>query len=365
MSQHDANGRAADLRAGHQEGASVDTTAVPRARNGAGPSAGGGEQVPGLDVRGPVIVGALAITAFFGVGIAWAAIQVTDRITPVDGRLIESANTVAVQALGGGVVQRVLVKADERVREGQLLAQIGAAGSSRRLAQLQAQLEATKRALIEIADASVSVRLPGALGASARIDQKELERQRATAEVRARRLTRQLARARRAQGATEIRAPFAGRVKRIMLPRVGQAIEPGAVVFSLARPSQLVLVAGRTRTAGGARLKVGMPVAVRFTGPDADQQSRLWPGRVAKVVLRSPDAARSAQAVTVELDARRGELEEVEALFADRYARMLVTTGKQTLLAQIIAPLRSPSWHKPVASWLQPLMRGWGVEPTS
>ncbi|MBF0283890.1 MAG: HlyD family type I secretion periplasmic adaptor subunit [Magnetococcales bacterium] len=62
-----------------------------------------------------------SIVVFFLVAIVWAALTEVDEVTRGQGKVISAIQLQQVQSLEGGIIQKILVRKGERVKEGQIL----------------------------------------------------------------------------------------------------------------------------------------------------------------------------------------------------------------------------------------------------
>lgn len=81
----------------------------------------------------------IGITAFFLIAIIWANFATLDERTKGDGKVIPSSQTQVIQSLEGGIVSNIAVREGQRVKKGELLAQLSDVGASSDLGENRAK----------------------------------------------------------------------------------------------------------------------------------------------------------------------------------------------------------------------------------
>jgi adhesin transport system membrane fusion protein len=92
----------------------------------------------------------LVLVVMFGSGIAWAGWAEIDEVTRGEGRVIPAGRNQVVQSLEGGIVKEILVKAGDRVEEGDLLLRIDDTGFASDLGELMAKSASLRTKLLRL-----------------------------------------------------------------------------------------------------------------------------------------------------------------------------------------------------------------------
>lgn len=79
------------------------------------------------------------IAAFFLIAIIWASFATLDERTRGEGKFIPSSQTQVLQSLEGGIVDKILVREGDKVKKGQLLAQLNDIGATSDLGENRAK----------------------------------------------------------------------------------------------------------------------------------------------------------------------------------------------------------------------------------
>lgn len=170
---------------------------------------------------------------------------------------------ISIEGDAGRIVS-VLVEAGDRVKKGQLLAQLDTSVLRPQVARLAAALE---EARAQAALSAATYRRALGVEAAGALSAEEIERRRAasvTDEARVKVAEAQLAEAQARLARTEIRAPADGLVL-TRTAEVGQTANPGEPLFRLAAGGE-VEMRGLVAEQDLAQLKVGQPASVRITG---------------------------------------------------------------------------------------------------
>lgn len=218
-----------------------------------------------------------------------------------DGKLA-AVHRVDITTEVSGMVKRILVEEGDRVRKGQLLAEL--ANPDLRIAGEQARI-ATRKAELALQDLRAQEAIQGKLveqGFSSREEAEGLERQRRMAE-----LALQEARAGQRKVELEVsrlmlRSPFDGVVAHRLLDTPGQRCAPAMRAFTVLDPGELVL-RQRIPEVSARRLRAGQP---GFISPVARPDLRV----PASVLRMSPiiDPLTGFQEVTIALAVGNGGL---------------------------------------------------------
>lgn len=91
------------------------------------PTLPGGDAAPGTDARRIGRIGLLALALGFGGFLLWAALAPLDEGVPGTGMVAIDTKRKAVQHLTGGIIEKVVVREGDQVREGQLLIRLDTA----------------------------------------------------------------------------------------------------------------------------------------------------------------------------------------------------------------------------------------------
>jgi adhesin transport system membrane fusion protein len=90
------------------------------------------------------------IVVLFASGLAWAGWAELDEVTRGEGRVIPAGRNQVVQSLEGGIVEEILVKAGDRVNQGDILLRIDDTGFSSDLGELIAKDASLKTKLLRL-----------------------------------------------------------------------------------------------------------------------------------------------------------------------------------------------------------------------
>lgn len=121
---------------------------------------------PANMARRPILLGMYAFLIIFGVFGLWAAIAPLDSAAVSPGTIILDSNRKTIQHLEGGIIEDILVKEGQTVKEGEVLIRLNPTAAQARFDQLQGQydvLQATEARLIAERDELEAIAFPQGL----------------------------------------------------------------------------------------------------------------------------------------------------------------------------------------------------------
>ncbi len=275
-----------------------------------------------------------AILAFVAIFLIWAAFTELDRTVRGQGRIIASSQLQVVSNLEGGIVDAILVRVGQQVRQGQELIRLNRTLPGAELGSGQATLGAL-RAKIARLEGEVIGRAPAYPAATDAAMATQIEIERSLHEARMANLSAinaaaqaRLVQAQRA--ASEAAATYearqsareaAGTELAAIRPLVERGIEPQ---LSLVRAQSAATVAASEASAAAAamaRAQAGIAEARSVLA----QQQQDWRSQAANE-LAAARAEFSARQRTLPALASRVERTDVRSPLAGRVNRVLVTT---------------------------------------
>lgn len=171
------------------------------------------------DTAGPIRKGFWIIGVGFGFFILWASLAPIDAGTPSVGTLVVESHQKTIQHLSGGVIQEILVKEGDTVKENQVLIKMVSTTSDAQVGiykhqadQLNTKLRLVKPMVDE--------------GYFPKLEYLDLQRQAQEATLRLKVAQEELER-------TEVRAPMAGSVMGLAAVTVGGVVAPGGRLMSV------------------------------------------------------------------------------------------------------------------------------------
>jgi adhesin transport system membrane fusion protein len=274
------------------------------------------------------------ILGFVGIFLIWAAFTELDRTVRGQGRIIASSQLQVVSNLEGGIVDAILVRTGQQVREGQELIRLNRTLPGAELGSGEATLGAL-RAKIARLEAEVAGRSPAypATTDAAMATQVEIERSLHEARMANLSALNAAAQARLVQAqraATEAAAMYDARVSAreaanielaAIRPLVERGIEPQ---LSLVRAQSAASVAtsdAAAASAAVARAQAGIAEARSIVA----QQQQDWRSQAANE-LAAARAELAARQRALPALADRVQRTDVRAPLAGRVNRVLVTT---------------------------------------
>ncbi|MHA7872196.1 MAG: HlyD family efflux transporter periplasmic adaptor subunit, partial [Hyphococcus sp.] len=141
---------------------------------------------------------------------------------------------------------------------------------------------------------------------------------------------------------TDVRAPVAGVVNRVLVSTIGGVVSPGETIVEIVPSEDTLLVEARIKPADIGFLRIGQETKVSITAYD----SSVYGAMRGVIETISPDAIEDEKTgesyynITVRTDAdalysKRGALKILPGMAAD----VAVLNGKRTVLAYILKPL--------------------------
>jgi len=145
---------------------------------------------------------------------------------------------------------------------------------------------------------------------------------------------------------TEVRAPVAGVVNRVLVSTIGGVVAPGETIVELVPSEDTLLVEAKIKPADIGFLHVGQPARVSITAYD----SALYGSMDGEIETISPDAIAdektgerfytiSVRTAAEALKSKRGDLK----IHSGMAAEVAVLNGKRSVLAYIVKPMSSIS----------------------
>ncbi|MEW5962281.1 MAG: HlyD family efflux transporter periplasmic adaptor subunit [Pseudomonadota bacterium] len=296
---------------------------------------------PRLDVRAPIALGLSVVVAFFGIGLAVAALAPIDKGVGLPGTIIVETRTKPVQHERGGTVARIHVAEGEEVEAGQLLISLDTQSLDEQVAALMTQAEASARQLDLARQEAATMAELQRRQLAARSKVLAIERQVAEIEKEEASLAARIAVAAQERARAEVRAPVAGRVLQLRIAGTGAVVQPGAALLDLVPKEDRLVIEGRLAPNQIESVKPGMPAKVWLSGLSWREQRPLE-ARLAWVSADSVEDKRTGQpyfVARVELDEPRARIAERMALQAGMRSEILLLTGQRTLLDQLLDPL--------------------------
>lgn len=213
-------------------------------------SDGGNIYLP-TDTKEPMRLGLIIIGLGLGGFLLWASLAPLGEGATATGTVVVDSRRKTIQHSSGGIVEKILVKEGQFVKEGQLLVKLVATNTQTQLsihqsqsAQLQKQLVALKPMVEE--------------GYHPRLQYEELKRQKEEADFRAQAVREELER-------TEIKAPIAGHVMGMKVSTIGAVIPSAGTLMDIVPEGDGLVIEAKIIPALVDRMKPGMLVHVRFS----------------------------------------------------------------------------------------------------
>lgn len=296
---------------------------------------------PELDIRAPVVLGAVVILAFFGVGGGGAAYAPIDKGIGVPGTVIVETKAKPIQHQRGGTVRRVDIVEGQNVSAGDLLITLDTTSLDEQIAALKAQAEAAKRQLdlVRQETATMTDLMERRLSSRSRV--LALERQVAEVEKESAGLAAKIALAEQELERTGLRAPVAGRVLGLQISGPGAVIQPGQTVLEIVPEADRLVIEGRLLPHQIENVKPGMPARVWLTALSWREQRPL-PGRLVWMSADTVDDKRTGAAyftARVEFDHQPTATKPSTMIHPGMRAEILLLTGESTLLDRLLDPM--------------------------
>ena len=294
-----------------------------------------------LDIRGPVVAGALVVAAFFGIGIGTAAVAPIEKGIGMPGTIIVETRVKQVQHERGGTVAAVHVAEGQRVSAGDLIVTLDTASLVEQLKALETQTEAADRQLALARQEAKTLRdlYDRKLAAQSRV--LSIERQAAEIEKEAAALAARTSIIRNDISRAEIRAPEAGRILSLSVKGQGGVLSAGATAAELVPDDDRLVVEGRLNPNQLENVRPGMPAKVWLTALSWREQRPI----MATLKWISPDSIEDRRTgaphfiTRVELTESRADIEKRLTLQPGMRSEVLLMTGERTLLDQLVDPL--------------------------
>lgn len=208
-----------------------------------------------------------------------------------------------------------------------------------RLAELDGELDGARLALPRIQAALDETRTQiASIRSSFVVDAQEERNQIAT---RLARLEETLAADEDRVARTEVQAPVAGVVNRVLVTTVGGVVQPGMPLMEIVPTDDSLVVEAQIQPKDVAFLRPGQPVKVKLTAYDFARFGAL-DGEVMTISADTvmSDAGESVYEITVRTDqAYLGTAEDPLPIIPGMVAEVDILVGKRTVLEYILVPL--------------------------
>jgi HlyD family secretion protein len=186
------------------------------------------------------------IAGFVVAAATWASLSSVDVTVESRGVLVPEGYVRPVQALGGGLVQQVLVREGDEVLKGQPLIQLDAADLRTRLTKLREELHTSHEQLRQ------ELALHGPVATS--LDQQN----------RIARLESDIASVELSLRQTTIIAPVTGIVTSLNVRSAGAVLQAGEAVSSIAPAGVQLVVEAQVRNRDMTFIEKGLPAKLKF-----------------------------------------------------------------------------------------------------
>lgn len=288
------------------------------------------------------------ILAFLAVFVLWAALTKLDRSVHASGRIVPSAQLQVVSNLEGGIVDAILVKTGDIVRQGQVLLRLDRTATGADFGSNQSQYEALTARIARL-EAEVSGRAPAFPAANASMaEQVEIERALygsrmadlssllAAASARVSQAQRSVSEAEAALDSRRAALQAAETELRLIRPLVERGIEPRLSLVQA--ENQAAVAASNVAAASAAVTRASAQVAEAQAS--LSQQRQDWRSRAAQD-LAAAKAEMIALRRTLPALSARLDRTEVRSPLSGRVNRVLVSTVGGTVqpgqpLAEIV-----------------------------
>ncbi|MGA0571677.1 HlyD family secretion protein [Variovorax sp. VNK109] len=314
-------------------------------------------------------LGLFIVVAGVGGFIAWASLAPLDRGVPVSGYLVAEGNRKAVQHLTGGMVDQVLVRDGDVVKEGQVVVKMNPVAVQANLnaaremtGGLQAQVRGLRasiqsrqsqmKLLVSQADNLDQLAKEGYVPRNRVI---ELQRQVAQLEGETAADQGTLGRAERQIGEVRertiqyefdlknlnVRAPVAGVVQGLTVFTQGAIVQPGHKFFDIVPEAAPLVVEGQVPVNVIDRVQAGLPVELMFTAFNRTS-TPVVPGQVTVVSADRVVDERSGipyYRMTAIVDRQGASMLQGVELKAGMPVDIFVKTGERTLMSYLFKPL--------------------------
>jgi adhesin transport system membrane fusion protein len=279
------------------------------------------------------------ILAFFAIFVVWAAVTELDRTVHGQGRLSPSSQLQVVSNLEGGIVEAILVKVGEMVKQGDPLVRLDRTATGSEYSSNQAQFDAL-RARIARLEGEVQGRSPNwpaasnaSIGEQLNIERSlhasrmaDLNSLLAAAQSRVVQAGRSVAEAQAAQAARQSALTAARTELNLIRPLVDRGIEPR---LSLIQAENAAAVAASEAAASSAAVTRAQS-AVAEARATLAQQQQDWrsraAGELAEAQAQMVALRRSLPALSARVDRTT-----VRSPLTGRVNRVLVTTVGGTI----------------------------------
>lgn len=320
-------------------------------------------------MRRTMVLGGLLLLLGFGGFLAWAVWAPLDRGVSLGGYLMSEGNRKAVQHLTGGIVDEVLVREGDAVRQGQVVARMNpvsiqanlnasresTAGLSAQIAGLQGAIQARERQLALLDDQLSGLTRLAEEGFVPRNRVLELQRQRAQLESEMAsdrgtlgRSQRQVRELQERQAAYEfdlsnlaVRAPVDGLVQGLAVFTAGAVVPPGFKFFDVVPSNAPLVVEAQVPVNVIDRVHPGLPVELMFTAFNRSSTPVLN----GRVLMVSADRVVDEKTglpyfrLTAQVDADSARLLQGQQLRPGMPVEVFVKTGERTLMNYLMRPL--------------------------
>jgi multidrug efflux pump subunit AcrA (membrane-fusion protein) len=297
--------------------------------------------LPYLDITGPILIGCLTLTLFFGGGLGAASMLAIEKGVPFSGQIIVESKVQAIQHQRGGTVARVHVAEGQEVVPGQILITLDTQALDQQISAMKAQVDAASRQLDLIRQETAVMTDLAERKLAARSKVSVLERQVAEVEKEMAGLRARIAIAEQELMRSEIRSPIAGQLLSLAVHGSGAILQPGATALEIVPQTDRLVIEGRLPLLHIETARPGMPAKIWLTG-NTWRDARPLPAKLAWV---SPDSIEDKRTgatyflTRIELSQSRAEIASRFTLHPGQRTDILLLTGERTLLEHIFDPL--------------------------
>lgn len=283
------------------------------------------------DTAEPIRRGFWIVGVSFAVFLLWASFAPLDSGTPTTGTLVVESRQKTIQHLSGGVIEQILVKEGDHVKEGQLLIKMLATVSDAQLGIIKNQAEQLQRKLIAVKPLVDEGYFP-------KLEFQELDRQAKEATLRLKVAVEELER-------TQVKSPIDGHVMGLSAVTVGGVIPPGGRLMGVIPEGDGLVVEAVIPPHLIDKVHAGSETDVRFSALN----QRTTPVLTGKVVWVSADRFANPNSnlpvpvdgfftARIELTAEELKRLDHQQLRAGMPVDVIVKTGSRTFMSYLLKP---------------------------
>ncbi len=281
------------------------------------------------DTRGPIRKGFWIIGVGFGLFILWASLAPIDSGTPSVGTLVVESHQKTIQHLTGGVIQEILVKEGDAVKENQVLIKLVSTTSDAQVGIFRQQADQLNTKLTSIKPMVDEGYYP-------KLEYLDIERQAKEATLRLKVALEELER-------TEVRAPIAGSVMGLSAVTIGGVVAPGGRLMSVIPEGDNLVVEVIVPPHLIDKMVKGLEADIRFSALN----QRTTPVVQGKVVWVSADRFTNPNATnpsegyyTARVSLNTDAYKKIgnQELKAGMPVEVIIKTGSRTFMSYLLKP---------------------------